>query len=344
MITRKVDKNDSLAGFIYNWVKKIGAETDKLIVICQEKGNTEGLPGNIEIYSLGKEKGKNKLSQLIRFKLLLLRHVKRADGVFAHMMPIYSIIAGPFCLIYRKKLIQWYMHRSVDWKLRLTKLFVSEYVTASKLSFRMKTKKKVNILGHGIDTNLFQATPEDKSDFFRLITIGRISPTKDYESMIKAIYDLSEKGIKNIRLNIIGAAGLKKQKIYFDNLKTMVTNMKLENSVKFLGPIANNKTPEYLKQSDLFINLSNTGSLDKAVLEAMSSACIAVSSNEAFVGILPDNLMVEKDNPKALADKIESIIALDAESRKELQEKLRAEVQQNHNLDNLVKKIINLYK
>ena len=156
MITRKVDRIDSNAGFIYQWVKKFGKKVDKLIVICQEKGDVSGLPENIIINSLGKEKGKNKIGQLILFYYFIFKFLKKVDGVFSHMMPIYSIIAGPFCKIFRKKLIQWYTHKSVDWKLKLANIFVDEFVTASDLSFRLKTKNSVRVFGHGIIIDVFK--------------------------------------------------------------------------------------------------------------------------------------------------------------------------------------------
>lgn len=344
MITRKIDKNDSRAGFIYNWVSKLAQNLDKLIVICQEAGEISGLPKNIDINSLGKEKGNSKLRQFVKLQSLIASRLSSVDGVFAHMMPIYSIAVGPLCKIWRKKLIQWYMHKSVDWRLRLANIFVSEYATASALSFRLKTKKKVNILGHGIDIQLFAPKNKKANRLFNIITIGRISPSKDYESMIKAVYDLKDRGVSNIKLDIIGGAGLKKQEIYLENLKTMVKNMNLEKQVKFLGPVPNNQTPAYLQKADLFINLSHTGSLDKAVLEAMASQTLVLTTNEAFKEILPDVLFTAKDNPGKLVQSIENIIRMDSTDKDKLRKKLRQEVINNHNLDNLVKKIINLFQ
>ena len=58
MITRKVDKDDAQMGFAFNWINKLSQKVDQLKVICLEKGNVEGLPGNVEIFSLGKENGR----------------------------------------------------------------------------------------------------------------------------------------------------------------------------------------------------------------------------------------------------------------------------------------------
>ena len=183
-ITRKVDKLDPRAGFVYYWLLKLAKKVDKLIVIAQEKGETFGLPNNIEIFSFGKDKGYGKLRQLVTFKLLIWKNIRKVDGVFAHMMPIYSIVAGPFCKIFNKPLIQWYMHKSVDWRLKLANLFVDQFVTASKLSFRLPTKKKINILGHGIDIEEFDRKSAQKceielpTDKIKIAMLGGINPWK----------------------------------------------------------------------------------------------------------------------------------------------------------------------
>jgi len=57
------------------------------------------------------------------------------------------------------------------------------------------------------------------------------------------------------------------------------------------------------KHADIFINLSDTGSIDKAVLEAMASGCLVLTSNEAFTNILKPQYLTQKD-PARLAEKI----------------------------------------
>jgi glycosyltransferase involved in cell wall biosynthesis len=69
-----------------------------------------------------------------------------------------------------------------------------------------------------------------------------------------------------------------------------------------------------------------------------------LTSNEAFEPILPKELMVEKNNPNALAEKIKWLRDLSENEKIELRHKLRQEVVENHNLDNLAKKIITQFK
>lgn len=336
MITRKVDRQEHLAGFIYNWVKKLAGEVDELRVISWQEGDSSGLPGNVKVTHLKTKQ--NKFLKFIAFKVAVWKNLKDVDGVFCHQMPIYTIIAAPLAKIRGKKVVAWYMHKQVDFKMRLMTLLATKVLSASNESFRLKTKKLV-ITGHGIDTQLFKPGDKQPGDKFKIISVGRISPTKDYESIIKAIQNIDK-----VELFIIGEAGLKVQKVYFESLKQMVDKMNLSSKIKFLGAKPNSEIPHYLKSVNLFINLSGTGSLDKAVLEAMASGCLVLTSNESFQKILPQELMVEKDNPKVLTEKIKFVMQMSEEKKLELREKLRQEVVENHNLDNLVKKIVEQFK
>ncbi|KKS41285.1 hypothetical protein A3H03_03080 [Candidatus Kuenenbacteria bacterium RIFCSPLOWO2_12_FULL_42_13] len=358
MITRKVDKQDSRASFVFDWLFVLAKNLEKLVVICQEKGDTRGLPANVEIYSLGKELGRSKIRQFFLAQKFLFRLVKKCAGVFAHQMPIYSILLGPWCRIFHKKLIQWYTHSSVDWRLRLANFFIDEYATASKNSFRLKTKKTVHVLGHGINVSRFAPTANiisrretnslptgdhPKRDKFQILTVGRISPSKDYESMIKAVYELKERGFNNIKLTIVGAPVEAPGLSYLASLQAITEKMNLQKQVEFIGGIPNDQTVPYLQNADLFINLSDTGSLDKAVLEAMSCGCLVLTSNVAYQTILPPELFIAKDNPQVLAGKIKELMHLVEDKKDELRKQLREEVVAHHNLGDFVGKIVGLY-
>lgn len=367
MITRKVDQDDALAGFTYNWIKKIAKKIDSLKVICLEKGNISGLPENVEIYSLNRDKY-SRSSRLIRRLALYLNFQKLAwqltpgvDGVFCHMNPEYTILIAPYAKLFKKELVSWYTHKAVTWRLKLMEKLADVVLTASPESFRLASKKVV-VTGHGIDvekfkplnvilsdseesrskrTGSFGFCPQDdekESKIFTVLSVGRISPTKDYETLIKAADILQDK--LDFKIKIIGSPGLFEQASYFFSLKEMVEKMNLRERVEFVGAVPHGEIVFYFKSADLFVNLSDTGSLDKAVLEAMASGTLVLTSNEAFNKILPSELMVKKNQPEILAQKILWVFNLNQDRKKELSGKLRQIVVESHNLDKLVEKII----
>lgn len=300
--TRKVDNQDERVGFVTDWILEFAKNVNHLIVICQEKGEVGSLPENIDIYSLGKEKGNGKIKQIILSQWLFFKLIKKVDGVFAHMIQHYSILVGPWCKLFNKKLIQWYVHKSVNFWLKLASIFVDEFVSASTESFRMKTSKPVHIFGHGININKFQDTRNNfqsrsgrtnnqfSNSNFIILSVGRISPIKNYDLMIDVIQKikLNIPEMRNkIQLQIIGGPGLKSQQSYYLDLIKKVKENNLNMVINFIGPLPQKKTLRYYAECDLFINLSDTGSTDKVVLEAMASGKLVLTSNQAFKNILP---------------------------------------------------------
>ncbi|MAF25748.1 hypothetical protein CL634_09280 [bacterium] len=115
--------------------------------------------------------------------------------------------------------------------------------------------------------------------------------------------------------------------------------MNLEAQVEMTGAIAHQNIVPYLQSADIFVNLSKTG-LDKAVLEAMACECLVITSSAAIKSTLPGNLIIKKDRPDLLAIKIDELNKMSLAGKAKLKTELREIVVKNHNLDNLVGKII----
>src|SRR3989338_8762744 len=290
IITQKVDINDDNLGSFHNWLKKLAEKAD-IFVIANYVGQYE-LPDNAKVFSLGKEIGVGKLVKIFKYQWFLLKLLPRVDGVFFHMCPEYVLGAHLWPKIFRKKTLLWYAHKSVNWKLRLAEKLVDKIFTPSRESFRLPSKK-LEITGHGIDMDKFKPaeTKKDGSKF-KIISVGRISPVKNYEIMISAAEILKNKNLPagrqgfDFKINIAGDPILESDKIYSEKLKNLIKEKKLESVIEFVGPVSNKYIGEFYQSGDLFINLSDTGSLDKAILEAMACGLKILTSNEAFKDIL----------------------------------------------------------
>ena len=349
MITQRIDKEDSVLGFFHEWLKKFAEKLDKLYVACLVK-NGYDLPENVKVFSLGKEKGFSKIRQFFRLQKFLMKHLSDVDGIFIHMCSIYVLAIFPLAKIFRKKIILWHVHKSVGWKLKLAEKCADQILTASPESCRLKNRKKIKVVGHGIDTDFFKPLSLDvelgvSSGDFRIICPGRISPIKDQEILIKAVNILvNQKNIKDIAIKIIGAPIDEYEKEYAKKIEKLVQILGLGERVSFFGAISHNRILEHYQNSDLMINLSHTGSIDKVVLEAMSSGCLVLTCNEAFYGILDKRYLFKKKNPQDLAEKILYFKKINLEARKQITQHLREQVIESHNLDNLIDKIILNFK
>lgn len=224
-------------------------------------------------------------------------------------------------------------HKAVNLKLRIAEKLVDKIFTASKESFRLPSKK-IEITGHGIDLQKFQITNNKlQNTKYRIITTGRIAPVKNLDVLIEVAKILHDKNF-NFVIEIAGAPILEQDKIYFEKLKNLIKTKDLENQVIFAGKISYKDIAEFYQKGNLFINLSDTGSLDKAVLEAMACGLLILTSNEAFKNILPSKYLTSKD-PEEIANKIINLSKAVEDSS------LREYVVNNHNLDGLINKIIN---
>ena len=331
IITQKVDINDDNLGYFHSWLEKLAEKADIFVI-----GNYVGkydLPENVKVFSLGKERRVDRLVKIFKYQWFLLKLLPRVNGVFFHMCPEYVLGAHLLPKIFRKKTLLWYTHKSVNWKLKLAEKLTDKIFTASKESFRLPSRK-VEITGHGIDVNKFKSQKSKvKSDKFTIITVGRIAEVKNLHLLIETAGILKNKNF-NFEIRVAGAPILESDKIYFEKLKNLIKEKKLDDIVEFVGPIPNKYIGEFYQNGDLFINLSDTGSLDKAILEAMACGLKILTSNEAFKDILPEENFT-KNEPKVVAEKIENL----AKSPNLTKDKFIDYVSANHGLYNLTKKI-----
>lgn len=338
IIAQKVDIEDDNLSFFHRILEKFSEKLEKIFVVGLWEGEHH-LPENVSVFSLGKEKGYSKLRQLFRLQKFLLKNLKEVDGVYVHMGSIFAIASFPLAKLFRKKVVLWYAHGALPWKLKLAEKLVDTIVTSSPSGCRLKSKK-IKVSGQGIDIELFRPKcNQNTPDIFRILYAARLVPAKDHKTLIEAINILvNQKNIKNIKVRIIGRPFLKNQEEYLANLKNLVKNYQLEQYIEFPGGVCYFEMPKYYQEADLFINLSSTGSLDKVVLEAMASGCLVLNCNEAYEEILSDKYLFKKQDITDLAEKISNLM----QSPKD--KTLREIVVRDHNLDNLIDKITLIFK
>ncbi len=337
VVTQKVDAEDSDLGFFHRWLEKLAGRAD-LFVIANYVGNYN-LPQNVKVYSLGKERGAGRFSKFFRYHRLLLKFLPYSDGIFFHMCPEYVLAAAPPNLIFRKKSILWYTHREVSLKLRLAAKLVGAILTASKESFRLPSEKVI-IVGHGIDIEHFKPpVPRASDDILKLLSVSRISPSKDLVFLVEALALLRGRNIeKKIRLDIVGTPITPGDFVYEAKLKELINEKGLSEEVAFLGPKLYSEMPAVYAEHDLLLHASETGSIDKVVIEAMATGLPVITSSEAFYDILPDKYSVREKKPAKMAEKIMVLKA----ARRDLM--LRDIVLKNHNLDKLLSLILNAFR
>ncbi|MFH1225821.1 MAG: glycosyltransferase family 4 protein [bacterium] len=330
IICQKVDVNDDLLGFFIDWIREFAKKTEKVYVVCLFKGEPPagGLPDNVAVFSLGKERGVSRIARWFKFYKILFKLLPKFDLIFSHMCPIYAIAASPVRLLGKKNTL-WYAHGSVNPILKLAVIF-SDLVFTSSLKGCRVPSKKVKVVGQGINTEVFNIKKVELE--FDILTVGRISPSKHIEILIRAVEILNQ---PDLTIKIIGQEGLPSQKEYFEKLKRLVREKCLEKNIKFLGSVPNKDIARYYQKARLFVNMSTTGSLDKTVLEAMACGIPVLNCNEAYKDVLPKECFYEPGDSEGLAEKIKLFLGAAVRPA----DYWREIVLRDHSLDKLINKI-----
>lgn len=348
MVTRKVDMDDDRVGFVYRLIQCLSGHVSNLGVICLERGRTD-LPANVQIFSMGKEKGYGRLKEFFNYQRALLTLAPESEVIFGHMNPIYTILAAPWAKLLHRKLVMWYAHGYVSNQLQVAHYLADQVVTSTPRGFGLASQK-VKTIGQCIDTDLFYPAPEKRPEpYINLLSVSRLSPTKNIDLILKALDVLIHQfNYKNLRLNIVGAPATTEQNAYLKMLLDLTKELKLEKFVNFVGAVNYQKTVEFYQSSHVFVNMSNTGSLDKAILEAMSGGCLPISCNQAFTEWISEEELniftTPEDDYNSLALNLSFLVKLEAARRMALENQVRQLVVDNHNIEDFINRLYRVFE
>lgn len=331
LITQAVDAQDPVLGFFTAWIAEFSKHCERVTVMCLRQGQSQ-LPQNVQVYSLGKERGVAKWVYLKTFFQLVFSKRHEYDLVFVHMNPIYLVLGGWMWRALRKRIVLWYTHKHVDWKLRLGVLFAHRVFSASRESFRLATSKLV-ITGHGIDTTIFApASAPAKRQKKRLITTGRVASVKNIHKMLEVVSQLPP---ETFVLTIVGAPATSADERYYKGLQQGVRERGLAQCVEWAGAKTQEEIAQLLREADIYLNFSDTGSMDKGVLEAMASGVAVLSTNEAFAASA-DVFVASSQPVSELARELKRMLDQDMVGTK------RDWVIRHHGLKELIPRLIRL--
>jgi glycosyltransferase involved in cell wall biosynthesis len=345
------DANDPVLGFTTTWINGLAVRYEAVDVITMKMGQLAVAP-NVQVYSVGKEKGYNELRRAFEFYRILLSLLRQHhyDACFAHMMQLFAVMGAPVLKLYGVPITLWYAHKAIGRVLQIAEKLVDYIVTSTSEGFRLPSRK-VQIIGQGIDTVQFK--PADQSTLtaqmnrpFTLISVGRIAPVKRLEIIIAAVKALHEQGLTDVRLILVGEVAAS-DAAYGERLRQQVVDNQLSDEVTFAGGMPYAAVVREYQQADVMVNMSATGSMDKAVLEAMACGLPVVTANEAFKSLLApwaDLLYIPPESPEVLSVRLKQLIAMSASERASLGAALRQLVVEQHSLDHLTDQLITIFK
>jgi len=337
------DADDPVLGFTTTWLNALAERCEVVDVITMRVGRLAVAP-NVHVHSVGKERGVGEIRRALRFWRILagLLRRQRYDAAFAHMMPLFAILAAPLLRPRRVPMTLWFNHRSVTLRLRLAERLVDHVVTSSLEGFRLDSTKCV-ALGHGIDTDFFcpSTTVGAPAGPFTVLAAGRIAPIKGLDTVIEAVaLTRSQCGVE-LRLRLVGEPATSDAD-YAQGLRRRIEALGLVDAVELPGAVRYDRMVEEYRAADVLVNLSPTGGQDKVVLEAMACGLPVVTSNDAFRELLgvSESLVVPDDDAPALAAQLLWLLGLSTDERRALGAQLRSEVVRRHGLSRLVDRLL----
>lgn len=336
VITQVVNEEDQVLGFMVGWLAELARQTESLEVICLSRGKFN-LPNNVRVWSLGKEAGENRLKYLINFYKYAWRLRGDYDAVWIHMNQIYVILGWPVWKFFTKPISLWYAHGSVSWSLRLAEKLADIIFTSAPKGFRLASQK-VKVVGQGIDLNRFNLPALPRVPGL-LVHAGRISRIKKQRELLVALAE-----VKNTdwRLIFYGAPVTADDEVYVEELKDLINNLGLDNRVTFAGPRTYSDLPKCLSEAELFVTMSQTGSLDKAVLDAMAAGTIPIIAGETFKQVLGSEAaqLLALSDGSDFAVKVEEILSLSPQAKADLRARLQNIIAKQYSLPSLMQKIV----
>jgi glycosyltransferase involved in cell wall biosynthesis len=354
IITQKIDRKDPVLGFFHGWAEEFAKYFERIVVICLEVGE-HNLPENVRIFSLGKEKRNRqyaipklfrRLSYIFHFYARIIQEKKNYDKVFIHMNQEYVLLGGVLWRLWGKKVGLWYNHTAGGFFTRAAGYLAHIVFHTSPFAYTARFKN-ARQMPAGIDINKFKNQTFKVKDTnqnlkLRILYLGRISPLKKIDLLLKAAFSLVKKKTSFV-LDVYGNAPARDAG-YYSTIQQLVKPLEEKGLARLFPGVSHNETPSIYSTHDLFVNLTPRGNFDKTVLEAMACETLVLVSSEAFKDLLPEQYLFREDDPEDLARAIAEIAGTSPSERSNAAQIMRKRVVEKHSLAMLAERLADIYR
>ena len=297
------------------------------------------VPENVRVHSVGKELGYSEPRRVVEFyrHLFSIMRRTRLDGCFSHMAPEFSILAGPVLRARGIPLVTWYAHPKLQWRVRLAHLFSNRMVASLPRAYP-GPKEKLTVIGQGIDTTLFAPDGTPAADDL-VLCVGRISPVKNHDTLLRAFARLS----RPARLTILGHTAGAADERHAAALRRLADELGLAARVAFEPGVPPTALPAHYRRCAVHVNLTPAGFGDKVAWEAMACGRPCLVANDDFretLGRAEPELLFRLNDATDLAGKLDRLLEKTPAERDEIGLYLRAQVEKLHSLPSLAGRIL----
>ncbi len=185
-------------------------------------------------------------------------------------------------------------------------LVITPTETMKKLLERNGLKTPVNVISCGVDRNKY-TPPTQSSSHHRsnvILYLGRLDFDKNLDILIRAFGHLKSK-------SEIWLAGSGKAENF---LKSLTSKLKLNDRIKFIGYVPEDKKVEIYQQAKVFVQPSTAEAQSIASLEAASCGLPLILANSQALPELinpehPNGVLFKPNDPVDLASRIDALLS-----------------------------------
>ena len=173
------------------------------------------------------------------------------------------------------------------------------------------------------------------------MTTGRLHWKKGFVPTIEALALLKSSGL-NFTYKIIGEGN------EYERIAFAAYQLGLQDEVQFLGKLPHNEVKQQLASATIYLQYSIQEGFCNAVLEAqaMGKLCIVSNAEGLSENVLHEQTgwVVPKYSPKALANKIQEVLALSPEEKIRITQTAQKRVKDEFNIEKQQREFIDFYK
>jgi glycosyltransferase involved in cell wall biosynthesis len=303
-----LDEDDPVLAWQLRVVCELAARVEQVTVLTERRGRAD-LPDNVRVlqlphrpYRVPRRLGGGWLAAP---RVLRELRADAPDACFVHMAAEWLYRLGWVLRRLHVPVVLWYAHGTVTRRLRLAVAYADLVVTSTPEGFRLDTPKK-RVIGQGIDVERFRR-PGHSTDGNVVLSVGRLSRRKRVELVVDALAAAMRLAPeRRLRLRLVGPPITKGDEEYGRELRRRAERLGIAKSVEWVGFVPHELLAEQYRDVFLHLNLSETGSMDKTVMEALAAGTPVLTSNPAFRSVLSEHpeMLLDRATPDYVAERI----------------------------------------